>query len=125
MEQQLTWEAEKPKPGKLIFSLTVPGRLPSWNDILGMEHYSRHTLKKHLAKEFLSCLRATAADSSIKIICAPSTLLTYAATLESFLAMRLVQRKSRLLKKKLALKNPNGSSSTSTLFDKPKPKLPF
>ena len=45
---------EKPKPGKLIFSLTVPGRLPSWNDILGMEQWARYKFKNSLAKDFLS-----------------------------------------------------------------------
>jgi len=122
--QQTSFFDSTPKPGKLIFTLVVPGRLPSLNEILGMEAWGRYRFKKEISDAFLSSLRATAADSSTKIIWSQNTMSIYADTLESCLAMRLAARKSRSLKKKLALKNQSESSSKSTLFDKPK-KLPF
>ena len=107
MEQQLTWEPEKPRPGKLIFSLTVPGRLPSWNDILGMEHWARHKFKKELANEFLSELRALERGSSTKTTSAKSTTLTFADTLALYLATKQEQRASRQrsVRRKKAKKN--------------------
>ena len=124
MPVQLSFDSTQPMPGKLVFKLTVPGKLPSWNEILGMQHYSRHSLKKHLSTVFLSSLRATADDCSIKTTSAANTLLIYADTLESFLATRRAQRRSGLLKKNLDQKNRSELPSKSTLFDKPK-KLPL
>jgi hypothetical protein len=87
--------------GELLFSLDLPGRLPSWNEILGMQHFSRQSLKSRLLKEFGFALRASAAACSTRTICAPSTLLTAAATLASFEMMRRERRKLRSAKKRL------------------------
>jgi hypothetical protein len=102
---QLTFDPPPPpQPGEPIFTLEVPGRLPSWNDILGMEQWARYKFKGELATAFLCALRASAADSSTKITSAKSTTLIYAATLESYLAMRREQRRLKSAKKKLDAK---------------------
>lgn len=106
---------------ELVFELEVPGRLPSWNEILGMEQWARYKFKKELSDVFLSTLRATANDCSIRTICAPSTLLTYADTLESYLRMRQAQRKSKSLRKRLDQKNPREPELKSTESE----KVPF
>lgn len=117
--QQLTFDPPEKKEGEEIFCLTVPGRVPSWNEILAMEHWARHKFKEDLAKNFLSALRATAADSSIKTTSARSTMLTYAVTLASCLQTRREQRKLRSLRKKSALKNKSEPKSESTDFERP------
>lgn len=90
-----------------VFQLTIPGRLASWNEILGMEQWARYKYKQDLADVFLSTLRATARDSSIRTTSAANTLLTYADTLESYLAMRREQRRLKSLSKRLARKRQN------------------
>lgn len=85
---------------KLIFRMELPGRLPSWNDILGMEEWARYQFKKQLAESFMFELRRSARDSSTKTISVRSTLSTCLDTLESYLAMRLGKRKSNAAKKK-------------------------
>ena len=118
---QLSW-LETPKPGKLIFSLTIPGRLPSWNDILGMEQWARYKFKKELADTFLSALRQHECDSLTKTTSAKNTTLTFSATL---LAAHLeTARQRRILKlrnKKLAKANQKKSESKSLNSD----KVPF
>lgn len=102
-QQQLTFDPPPPQPeGELVFSLTVPGRLPSWNEILGMEQWARYQFKKELAESFLSALRQSAADSSTKTICARSTTLIFVATLERYLQMRREQRRLKSASKKLS-----------------------
>src|ERR1035437_4270445 len=88
-------------PLQPMFSLMVPGRLPSWNQILAMEHWARYKFKKELADVFLSALRASGGDCSTKIISAKSTIATYAGTLESYLETALQRRKLRSANKKL------------------------
>jgi hypothetical protein len=119
--RQTSFFATPETPGELLFSLTIPGRLPSWNEILGMEQWARYNHKKELAGAFLCALRATANDSSTKTTSAKSTMLTYADTLERYLATKQAERKSRSAKKKLEAKNLKGSSSKSTDFG----KVPF
>ena len=113
--QQLSWlETPKPKEGKLIFSLTVPGRLPSWNDILGMEQWARYAFKKELAAVFSSALQQSERDSLTRTISAKNTTLIFSATL---LAEHLeILRQRRILRsrnKKLAKANPKKSGSKS------------
>lgn len=69
--------------------------VPSWNDVLSKEQWGRDKMKKEIANAFLSALRASESGCSTKIICAASTRSTYADTLESFLKIRLEQRKLR------------------------------
>ena len=122
METQLSWEPEKPKPGKLIFSLTVPGRLPSWNDILGMEQWARYKFKNSLAKDFLSELRRSERGSLTGTTCAKSTTSIFSATLlERHLETARQQRKSRSARKKLKLAD---AKKSELKFTKPEP-LPF
>jgi len=105
---------------KPVLVLEVPVRLPSWNEILGMEQWARYKYKQQLADEFLSALRLTARDSSMRTTCAKNTWLTYCATLESYLAMRQAKRRSRLAKKRLDRRNLSESSSPSS-----NSKVPF
>lgn len=101
-------------PKELLFRMEIPGKLPSWNDILGMEQWARYKFKQELADVFLSELRASARGCSTRTISVRSTIATYADTLESYLRMRQEQRKSRLLKKKLEAKNLKESASKSS-----------
>lgn len=77
------------------FRLVVPGRLPSWNQILAMHHWSRKKFKDNLTRAFLCALRASAGDCSMKITSAKSSTLTYADTLASFLTTRRNSSKSK------------------------------
>jgi len=110
---QMSWLEAPARPDKPLFSLTIPGRLPSWNEILGMEQWQRYQFKKELAGAFLSALRATANGSSMKTTSAASTLLTYADTLESYLAMRQAQRRLKSRKRKWVPRSRSGRSSKS------------
>jgi len=107
--------------GECVLTLEVPGRLPSWNDILGMEQWARYKTKKEMADVFLCALRASANDSSTRTTSARSTLLTFADTLERYLLMRQEQRKSKSLRKRLAKKNPSEPELKSTESS----KVPF
>lgn len=91
----------------LIFRLLVPGKTPSWNAILSLGHWQRAKLKKQIAESFMSSLRASVNDSSMRTICAASTIQTYADTLESYQEMSLAKRKLRLAKKKSEAKKRN------------------
>jgi len=102
--QQLTFDPEPTqKPGKLIFSLTIPGKLPSLNELLGMEHWRRYQFKKELADVFMFALRQYESDCSTKIIRSPSTTLTFSATLACYLEMIRQRRISRSASRKQSL----------------------
>jgi hypothetical protein len=88
------------QPGELLFRMEMYGRLPSWNEILGMEQWQRYQFKKEWADRFLSALRQYASDSSIKTISAKSTLSIYVATLESYLETARLRRKLKSFSKK-------------------------
>lgn len=87
--------------GEPFFTLTVPGRLPSWNAILAMEQWQRYKFKKELARTFMSELRRSAADYSTKTTCAKNIWSIYADTLASFLMTAQQRRESRSAKRKL------------------------
>lgn len=117
-------ESGTPPPApeqKLIVSLNVPGRLPSWNEILGMEQWQRYQFKQRLAEDFLSELKRTAADCSMKTTSAKNIMWTYAATLECYLQTRREKRRLKLAKKKLEKKSPNLFALKSTGLG----KVPF
>jgi hypothetical protein len=80
--------------------VVIPGRLPSWNEILGMEHWARAKFKSDIQDAFLSELRRSAADSSTKTTCARSIMSIAAATLESYQATQRAKRASRQAKKR-------------------------
>jgi hypothetical protein len=122
MPLQMSFDSAPPvQPGKLLFSLDVPGRLSSWNEILGMEQWARYKHKQELAGVFLSALRRTAADCSMRTTSAKSTWLTYADTLVSYLRTRQEKRKLRLRNKKLA----RGNQSLPGLKSSKPSKVPF
>lgn len=103
-----------PSDGTLIFRLEVDGRLPSWNEILGMEHWARYKFKNELAASFLSALQQSGTDSSMRITCAKNSMSTYADTLERYLVMKQVRRTSKRSKGKRAATKKSRSSSRST-----------
>lgn len=111
MPVQLSFEPTPIAEGRLIFSITIPGRLPSWNEILGMEHWARHKFKGELANAFLSALRHGANDCSTRTTLQRSTMLTYCVTLESYLAMRQEQQRLRSAKRRSAQKSLSVSRS--------------
>lgn len=82
------------------FSISIEGRLPSWNQILGMHHWTRAKFKKEIADAFLSALRALENDSSTRTTSAKNTTSIYFVTLESYLQMTLQKRKLKSAKKR-------------------------
>jgi len=120
MPQQLVFDAPAPSPGKLLHSLTVPGRLPSWNQILGMEHWARYQFKDQLQLAFLYALQVAARDYSMRITSVKSTMSIAAATLVSYREMARAKRASNSGKKKLS-PEPKKKRSSKSL----KSKVPF
>jgi hypothetical protein len=112
--QRTLFDGTPETPGDLIFSLTIPGRLPSWNTILGMQEWRRYQFKKELADAFLSALKASASDCSTKTTSAVNIMWTFADTLEFCLATRQAQRKLRSAKKRLGQKRQSKPPSKST-----------
>lgn len=110
---------------ELIFSAEVDGRLPSWNDVLGMEHWSRHQLKKALQETFLSGLRQSDPTCSMKIIFAKNSMSIAADTLQSFMETARLRRELKLLKAKLEPTKESTSKSKSSSYKVPPGKPPF
>jgi hypothetical protein len=100
-----TVAADPSSEGTRIFSLTIPGRLPSWNQVLALSHWQRIKLKKGIADAFLCALRASAVDCSTRTICAKNSTLTYLDTLELFLKTARSKRESKSASKRLARAN--------------------
>lgn len=122
MRVQLSFGETPVNPGKLLFSITIPGRLPSWNDILGMEQWARYQFKKELAAVFLSELRRIAADCSTKTTCAKNIWWTYVDTAVRYQAMQQEKRRLRSAKKKSA---PTSQKKRSSKSFKPTEAPPF
>jgi hypothetical protein len=80
---------------KPILTLTIPGRLPSWNQILAMHHWQRKKFKDQIAKDFLRALQATESGSLTKATSVTSSTRIYADTLARCLTTR---RKSAIAK---------------------------
>lgn len=109
-----------PASPRLLLTLSIPSFLskskddekllpcvPSWNEVLGMEHWGRDKRKKEIQAAFLSALRACAAASLTRTTSAKNTWSIAADTLASYQAMvrdkrALKQRSARLEKKKLS-----------------------
>ena len=104
-----------------LVTIEIPGRLPSWNEVLGMEHWQRFKAKEKWANDFAYALRRSVEDCSTMTTLQRNTLLTAAATLDSYLVTRRELRKSKLASKRLAAKN---RSSQELKFSKPD-KVPF
>src|SRR5690349_16140771 len=91
--------------------LVIPGPLPSWNDVLGMDHWARDRLKKGIQERFLSALQRSACDFSTKTTCARNTMSIAADTLASFQATQRAKRALRRAKKKLEANQNSGLKS--------------
>jgi len=91
---------QAPHSSKLILRLEIPGRLPSWNQILGLEHWGRAKLKKKIQDEFISSLYLSANELSIPIICQLSGQQTLSGIATSFATTRLKMSQSKRLKGK-------------------------
>lgn len=123
LESQGTFFDSAPKPGKLIFTLVVPGRLPSWNQILGMEQWARYQFKKELAAAFTFALEQSERASLTGTISAKNTTSIFSAThLREYLETAQQRRQSRSAKKKLKLAKEKKSALKSL---KSKTKVPF
>ena len=85
-------------------SLTLKHPVPSWNAILGLQHFSRAKLKKAIQDDFLSALRAIADDSSTKTTSVRSTFATAAGILDSYQQMMQLRRKLKSRKSKSGAK---------------------
>jgi hypothetical protein len=83
-------------------TITIPGRLPSWNDVLNMHHWKRTNYKHALQDSFLSVLQASEKDSSTRTTFAKSTISTACATLGLFLTIRQIKSASKRPKGKRA-----------------------
>lgn len=119
MSQPIT--NESPKESRvLLVKLEIPGRLPSWNDLLGMEHWARYKFKSELSKRFLSVLRASGSASSTKTTSAKSTMSIYADTLELYLQTAQQKRALKLAKKKQEQAKPSTHVSRSLPFGRKK-----
>lgn len=94
--------------------IEIPGRLPSWNEILGMEQWARYKFKDEIQVAFLSALKACASDSSTRTTFARSIMSTAADTLASYRVMRQEQRKLRSAKKRQIQAQQKASQSKST-----------
>lgn len=112
-------------PNNPIFTLEVPGRLPSWNEILGMEQWARYKFKGELAAAFLSALRLSGAGSSTKTTSVKSTTSIFADTLALYLATKQAERKLKSRNKRLAAKSASSSKLKSTLFEEKPPFLNY
>lgn len=109
----ITGKPESPE-GELILCLEIPGRLPSWNDLLGLEHWARYKFKKMLQETFLCELRRCASDSSTKTTSARNTMLIAADTLALFLETARQQRALKSAKKKQEKVGESMSASKSS-----------
>lgn len=107
-------------PKERIFVLEVPGRMPSWNEILGMEEWARYKYKQQVQENFLSALRVSAQDCSTKTTCAKNIWSIAADILASYRAMVLAKRKLKQSRKKQ-------SRAALSLFESKssKGKVPF
>jgi hypothetical protein len=86
---------------ELIMALEIPGRLPSWNEVLSMEYHDRASWKEGIQNSFLSALQRSANAFSTTTTPAKSIMLTASDTLASFIVTRAQQR---------ALKRRNGGA---------------
>jgi len=121
MPQTTFFDSTPPKAGRLVFSITIPGRLPSWNAILGMEHWARYQFKKQLADAFLYELQRSARDCSTRTTLQRSIMLTYADTLALYLTTAQAKRKSKSASKRQSRGLPKKSSLKSFKPTEPPP----
>lgn len=120
MPQQLSFDSTPAKQATLVCRLTIPGRLPSWNEILGMEQWARYKYKQQIQDGFLYELRRLARDCSMRTTCAKNFWSIAADTLALYQATALQKRKLRSANKKrsreLEKKQPSKSSGSKVPF---------
>lgn len=103
-----------PSDGTLIFRLEIDGKLPSLNELFGMEHWERKKFKDQLADAFLCALQQSESASSMRITSSQSSTSIYSATLESYRATKLIRRLSKRAKGKPVVTKKSRLSSKST-----------
>ncbi len=121
---------------ELLFSLVIPSYLsvknargvkketmlsiiPSWNDMLAMQHWARDKRKKEIQQAILSALQADAVDCLTKTTSARNLASIASDTLACYLETKLEGRKLKSAKKRLEKKNAKkleSKSSASELF---------
>ncbi len=102
-----------------FLTVEIPGRLPSWNAILGMETWTRYKFKTSLQQKFLCALQAIAQDSSTRTTSVPNIISTAAATLDSYGKTILARRKLRSYKRRLEKASPSLFESKSSRSEVP------
>jgi hypothetical protein len=78
-----------------IVRLKLPGRLPSWNEVLNMHYRERHQLKRKIQNEFLCVLRLYGTAFSTRTTSAKNTWSIAADTLASYLLTHQTKQKSK------------------------------
>jgi hypothetical protein len=71
-----------------ILHLEVPGRLPSWNEIVGTHWTKIDKIKWAIQESILSALQVSAAAYSTRITSAKSSISIHCDTLASYLQTR-------------------------------------
>lgn len=97
-----------------LVTIEIPGRLPSWNEVLGMEHWARDKYKISLREKFLCALRASVQDCSTRTISVRNILSTAADTLAYYDRTARERRKLRSASKRLARKSQSLFESKSS-----------
>jgi hypothetical protein len=83
-----------------LLQLRIPGRLPSWNALLGMDHWARAKLKKSIQQDFISALSLSVNASSIPTILAKNGLSTVSDISVLFREMSQIKSHSKPAKGK-------------------------
>lgn len=91
--------------------------VPSWNEILGLEHWGRQKKKLAIQRAFLSALQVSGNDLSTRTTSARNTLLTAADTLRLYETTVREKRALKLRNAKLAKPKKSTRSSKSSLSD--------
>lgn len=118
MQADLFSNETRPEP---LISFRVPGRLPSWNQILGLEHWARYQLKDRIQVAFSSALRASAKDFWMRTTSARSTMWIAADTLDSYRETLRAKRRLKSASKRLS----QGPKKKPSLKSGPAEKVPF
>src|SRR6478736_3048255 len=90
---------QKPSSGQTL-RLRIPGRMPSWNAVLGLNHWRRLKLKHEQQDAFISALSLSENDSATRTICARSTCSTVSDIAVRFREMSQIKSLSKLPKGK-------------------------
>lgn len=111
MDSQTTGQRQESmtNPRTLIFTLRIPGRMPSLNQLIGRASWTAHLkLKKTAQREFISALSLSVNASAIPIIASRSGISTLSGIVARLQAMS--RTNSRL--KSSSEKPPRAKKST-------------